>query len=69
MFLYNFIREALLSDVRASITVVHIRIFLKCITTSFDCDSSLEWQKVYCCFRNILTPGAAVNLLIFYGLD
>ena len=29
LFLYNFIREVLLSGIRASITVVHIRKFFK----------------------------------------
>ena len=42
IFLYNFIREVLSIDVRASITVMHIRASSECIITSFDSDPSLE---------------------------
>ena len=39
IFLYTFIREVGLSDVRASITIVHIQKFYNCLKISFDSDS------------------------------
>ena len=41
----EFMREVRLSDVRASVTIVHVRRFLKFVKTSLDLDSFLKYLK------------------------